>query len=1301
MGTLAGLALVPTAHAQSEEAIEHFEKAVRPVLVEHCVQCHGGEKPKGGLRLDTAEGIRAGAYGDPVAVPGDLEASTIVEVVRYEDPLFAMPPVGKLPDDAIRAIERWVELGAAVPDDMSVGDAARLPWNLVAPVALGTGLMDAAHGAGRDWIDVALEARLKEEGVQLSESAEPLRWLRRVTFDLTGLPPTPEQCRQFEQTEGDRSARAAVVDRLLASPAFGERWARRWLDLMRYAETRAHEFDFDIPNAFEYRDYVIRAFDADVPYDRLVTELLAGDLVEEPRLDPTGSFDESALGTGALFLGEEVHSPVEIRGDQTDRLAHQVEVLSKSVLAMGVACARCHDHKFDPISAEDYHALAGFTLSTAAAQVRFETDEHNRRLAAELSAFLDEVQPTAAEAVAAALEREADALGSVLEAVAPSAGTVSIAQEADRISVENIAALDAAFQAHPPVPRAALLLEDFEAETLEAGGLGPWKRVGDAFMGRPLRGEDTADRPELEPRGEGSVNSYAGDTSSPDTSLSNRFVGTLTSRPFPAVRRYLHLLINGGKEGEGRVEVIDAATGEVLGTALGSRSNRLRHASIDLSEFQDRQVKLRFVDDHTEHWGQIGGDHIVLADVEDADALDAARSLSDWNALLESAHASSVDVARVLAWEPLLRRDRSPSVGTLLAWLTAPPELIEAEPGSDLPPETPIVAYGELDGARWIVNGPAFGPAPVGPMRVVLDVDVDSEEVRVAQITTRASALAHPTWADLRVAPGTKTSQGGSMGWVQAGRTLLSPMFTPESGRLAHLVRGRAKVLWEVAGHRMISGPLHKGVVQTIDTGGDWQWVEQRVDSAAGQVGHLEFTAQSTEVFEIALTAELGPNDPLPSSPGASDWWSRAEADGDLDLSTLSSRAHGLEQAVRDAAELLRTGGVAGRALEDGERWALLRLAEDLARHHPGIKASIAAALEGPGLPLRNIVESRALESRLAPVAIDLDGRDEFILDRGSWRTPGKKASRRAPSALRASSQPLAKAGEGSGRLALAQSLIQSPTKALQRVWVNRLWQAMFSTGLVTTPDDFGAMGSGPSHPEILDQLALDFEASGWSTKGLLRRLALSDAYARSTEPTSSSRELDPLNVLLARMNVRRLEAEEIRDGLLAASGELDGTRFGAPVPIHLTSFMTGRGRPASSGPLDGAGRRSIYLEVRRNFPHPFLTVFDCPSPSTCHGKRTSSNVPAQALTMMNDPFVEERAVHLADLVLAFDDSAQRIDALWLRVLGRRPTDEEQTTWRKYADEAGAATEGSEEDADAWVDLAHVLFNVKDFLFLR
>ena len=201
-----------------------------------------------------------------------------------------------------------------------------------------------------------------------------------MTFDLIGLPPTPDEIDAFLRDDSP-DAFDKVVDRLLASPQFGERWARHWLDLVRYAETRGHEFDYVIPNAYQYRDYVIRAFNADVPYDQFVTEHVAGDLLDQPRLHPTEGFNESILGTGFWFLGEEVHSPVDIRQDEADRFDNRIDVLTKTFLGLTVSCARCHDHKFDAISTKDYYSLFGFLESSSYRLVRFEALEQNRRVA--------------------------------------------------------------------------------------------------------------------------------------------------------------------------------------------------------------------------------------------------------------------------------------------------------------------------------------------------------------------------------------------------------------------------------------------------------------------------------------------------------------------------------------------------------------------------------------------------------------------------------------------------------------------------------------------------------------------------------------------------------------------------------------------------------------------------------------------------------------------------------------------------------------------------------------------------------
>ena len=196
----------------------------------------------------------------------------------------------------------------------------------------------------------------------------------------------------------------------------------------------------------------------------------------------------------------------------------------------------------------------------------------------------------------------------------------------------------------------------------------------------------------------------------------------------------------------------------------------------------------------------------------------------------------------------------------------------------------------------------------------------------------------------------------------------------------------------------------------------------------------------------------------------------------------------------------------------------------------------------------------------------------------------------------------------------------------LPRVLVNRLWQHHFGEGIVRSTDDFGAMGQKPTHPELLDWLAARLVESGWSIKAMHRLMLCSSTFRMSSVPDAAAEQVDPANVLLHRMNVRRLEAEVIRDTLLAVTGSLEGVMYGPSVSVHLTSYMEGRGRPDRSGALDGDGRRSIYLSVRRNFLNPMLLAFDAPVPFSTMGRRNVSNVPAQALTLLNDPLVKSQS---------------------------------------------------------------------------
>jgi hypothetical protein len=418
--------------AQSGPDDEFFEKKIRPVLVDRCSSCHSATAPKlkGGLRLDSLEEALKGGDTGPAFVPGKPEKSLLVEAVSYKNVDFKMPPKGRLPADQIADLTEWVRRGApwpksaadAGPAKVTAFDLARRKadhwcWQPLRP----TEPPEVKNAAAvRRPLDRYLIAALEAKGLEPAPPADPRTLIRRLSFDLVGLPPSPADVEAFEADPSD-AAYEKLVDRLLASPQYGETWGRHWLDLMRYAETRGHEYDYTLPNAHQYRNYVIRAFNADVPYSQLVLEHVAGDLLPEPRLNPAAHFNESVIATGWWYLGEWVHSPVDTRIDEMDRVSNQLEVFGKAFLGLTVSCARCHDHKFDAISQKDFYALAGFLKSSNYRQVRFDTLEDEKRAARELAALRETRERPALDAAlrraAAGLDRIADYLDAARDAV--------------------------------------------------------------------------------------------------------------------------------------------------------------------------------------------------------------------------------------------------------------------------------------------------------------------------------------------------------------------------------------------------------------------------------------------------------------------------------------------------------------------------------------------------------------------------------------------------------------------------------------------------------------------------------------------------------------------------------------------------------------------------------------------------------------------------------------------------------------------------------------------------------------------
>jgi hypothetical protein len=356
------LPLPSAAAGPSPEGIDFFEKKVRPVLAEHCYACHGpkSEPAKGGLRLSSRDGWRKGGGRGPAVRENDPDGSLLINAVRHADPALRMPPDKKLTDAQVADLAAWVRMGApdprtgaGTPDPGSIAERARRHWAFQ-PVRRPDVPAVRDPAWVRTPVDAFVLANLERHGLRPSPPAGRRALIRRVTFDLTGLPPTPEEVEAFE-SDGSPGAYGRVVERLLASPAYGERWGRHWLDVARYADTKGYvsnEADNRYFHAYTYRDYVIRAFNDDLPFDQFIREQLAADQL------PPGADNRSLAALGFLTLGRRhLNSQPEILDDRID-------VVTRGLLGLTVGCARCHDHKYDPVPAEDYYSLYGVFLSS-------------------------------------------------------------------------------------------------------------------------------------------------------------------------------------------------------------------------------------------------------------------------------------------------------------------------------------------------------------------------------------------------------------------------------------------------------------------------------------------------------------------------------------------------------------------------------------------------------------------------------------------------------------------------------------------------------------------------------------------------------------------------------------------------------------------------------------------------------------------------------------------------------------------------------------------------------------------------
>ena len=961
----------------------NFNEHVRPILSGNCFACHGpdAEAREAGLRLDTREGATATLEsGKRAIVPGRPASSELMKRIGSQDWDVMMPPPEAkktLTGREIAILKKWVRQGAEWEEH----------WAFIPPVAP---KVPNLKGIGDHVVDQFVAKDLRDQGIEPLGKADKQTLLRRLSFILTGLPPT-EQLRERFLTDDAPDAYEKLVDELLASPRFGERWARHWMDLVRYSETRGHEFDYPVNGAWHYRDYLIRAFNEDLPYSQFVSEQLAGDLLPEPRLNPQSGFNESVLGTAFYVLGEGKHSPVDIKEEEVDRIENMIDVTTKTFQAMTVACARCHDHKFDPIPTRDYYALYGIMESSRWA-----------------------IHPVRSEILAA---NRMDSIRHLKEELKQWIGSVNGVDPGQA----------QASPVHLPEPEAGeTVLENMRViSDFRDGGLHGWKVQGAGFanvMGMPV-------------------------------------------------------LKDGRLEALETGKASSLAVGKGLITAIRSPTLTITEDSI-LVRVSGRGSVFRIVIDNF----QLIQDPIYgeLEEKLDYDEMrDYRIDLSPWKG-----HKYYLEVAT-----------------------------------------------GKFDRHQFGIDPGA--------------------------------------WAAIELA------------------------VTYNAGGLDR----------QFLRHRPASGKVAKRQLLR-------KWMLNK--ASAEEVAALN---------RMISTGEL-----------------RASGTG---IREAEQRWNDLDAKLFDSAYF--------RGMERGDH-----------------------------------IES--------PV---------FVRGNHTMLSPGKEPHH----FLTAVPLPVTYEPETSSRLSLAASILHPDNPLTARVMVNRIWHYLFGRGIVETVDNFGFQGKPPTHPELLDFLAIKFRDDGWSVKSMIRYIVLSKTFQRTSIGTREIFEVDPQNLLLSHYPIHRLEAEAIRDAVLATSGRMDTIMYGFPVYVHLTEFVKGRGRPPS-GPVDGAGRRSIYQSVRRNFLSPFMLTFDLPVPFSTFGKRNITNVPAQSLALMNDPFVQEQAGAWAERLLQKGSGAEdRIRLAYLTAFTRPPTEEEVTASLNFLQEQAATYAFSElemiDNPAVWADFCHSIFNMKEFIYVR
>jgi len=1149
---------------------------VRPILSTNCFSCHGQGTQKAGLRLD----IQKAAY-DPIPedknhraiVPGNPAKSELFHRITSSDADFRMPPKEShktLSPRDIAIVERWIKQGAQYKQH----------WAYITPTEVRPERTKWESQAVNQ-VDRYLYARLAKEGLTPAPEADRETLINRVTLDLTGLPPTLAEVDAFVNDK-DPNAYEKLVDKLLASKEYAERQTNVWMDVARYADTRGGLTDNERPISFPYRDWVISAFERNMPYDQFVTWQLAGD-----KLNGGHPTREQLLATAFLKEGRQDSEGGSIDEEfRTNYVQERAELIGKDFLGLTVGCAKCHNHKYDVIAQADYYSLSaifnqmdergGGSFARGTPQGPYLLWPTAKQTGALDAAHATTVSKEAAyERALRAAQAKADL----------AAARVPASQRAQWIK----AAIDADTQAYYPFDDG--YKGDFSELTDDAQPNGPGvdpknpnsplqktlqkmtrpeataflqkKIIADVKAGKPVPNLTTPDPSQLA-------------SASPSTGAKAMKPAGSSHKPaLPGLQKAAFAA--GAKPG-----------------AKPSAKGRNRGGMVADLEAMKADSGLPRLASHEVSWAL---EELIAAGYTDDRLSDGGR-------------------LRTRMLRPPLKE----------------PQLLWTRSG------LPGAAPGFVNNVRFVPGGRGMG------------VQLHDSVVATAKgvgMFERTQPYTLDFWLKLRA---DKSYVDSTRPEGPAASVLYSSGGVNGQGYEIGLVN--QKLDYSITHN----APFEQIKISTRNPlpAGRWVHVTTTYDGnsrAAGMRFYIDGKLAETEVEHDHLTLTAMPQGGADSLFGsyfglsAGTGFNRPElVDGAMDELRVITRA-----LTPMEVAWLQDPKLAARVSQDEARE---EIAEVQAKKDPAVQAAWQALTDA------RIAEQRA-KSPIYKVMVAGDRpvyRKTYVLDRGVYNSYLQEVKPQGIPRVFAWSDKLPR-----DRLGLAQWLLDPKNPITARVFVNRLWQGHFGAGIVQTVDDFGTQGTNPTHPELLDYLAVEFVRSGWDIKHMHKLMVMSAAYRQNSNVSHEALEKDPRNFLLERGPRFRMPAEMIRDNALMASGLLVKKVGGDAVfPYAPDAIWYGAATGLVVYPTnvsdDQMHRRSMYTFIKRTAPVANLVPFDMPDRYNAAVIRPVSNTPLQGLVMLNDTQFVEAYRKLAERVLktsAGED--EQITTLWRLAVRRRP----------------------------------------------